>query len=57
MKYARAELADVLRGRILRGLQGGVLRLGDRLPSARELEAELGTDHRVILDAYRVLAA
>ena len=26
---------------------------GDRLPSARELEKEFDTDHRIILDAYR----
>jgi DNA-binding transcriptional regulator YhcF (GntR family) len=52
----RAELADVLRGRILRAVHGGALRIGDRLPSARELEAEFGIDHRVVLDSYRLLA-
>lgn len=55
MSDVRREIADVVRGRILRGLQAGVLRLGDRLPSARELEAEFGVDHRQVLDAYRLL--
>lgn len=55
MSEVRAELADVLRGRILRGLQGGALKSGDRLPSARELETEFGMDHRIVLDSYRLL--
>lgn len=54
---ARADLADLLRGRMLRAVHGGALRVGDRLPSARELEAELGIDQRVVLDAYRILSA
>lgn len=33
-----------------------MLRAGDRLPSTRELERELGADQRMILDAYRELA-
>ena len=53
----RDEIADVLRGRILRGMHAGALRHGDRLQSARELEDELHIDHRVVLDAYRVLLA
>jgi DNA-binding transcriptional regulator YhcF (GntR family) len=52
----RAELADLLRGRILRAMYAGSLKAGDRLPSARDLSTEFGTDHRVILDAYRTLA-
>lgn len=52
----RAELVDLLRGRVLRGVAAGSLRRGDRLPSARELEGELQVDHRVVLDAYRELA-
>lgn len=55
MTDRRAEITDALRRRVLRGLQAGALRHGDRLPSARELEAEFETDHRVILDAYRQL--
>jgi DNA-binding transcriptional regulator YhcF (GntR family) len=49
-------LVETLRGRILRGLHGGTLRAGDRLPSARDLVAEFLTDHRPILAAYRQLA-
>lgn len=56
MGEVRTELADLLRGRILRALQGGALRPGDRLPSARELGVEFVTDHRVVLDAYRILS-
>lgn len=50
-------IVESLRGRILRGLQVGTLRTGDRLPSARELVAEFHADHRIILTAYRQLAA
>ncbi len=50
-------IADTLRGRILRGLQAGTLRNGDRLPSARDLAGEFEVDHRAILAAYRELAA
>jgi len=52
----RDQIAETLRGRLLRGLQSGALVPGDRLPSARELEPEFGVDHRVILGAYRQLA-
>jgi DNA-binding transcriptional regulator YhcF (GntR family) len=55
MSERRAEIADVLRRRVLRGLHAGALRAGDRLPSARELEAEFDTDHRIVLAAYREL--
>ena len=57
MPELRREIADVLRGRVLRGLRAGALRLGDRLPTARELAAEFDVDHRVVLDAYRVLVS
>jgi len=50
-------IVESLRGRILRGLQVGTLRTGDRLPSARELVGEFHADHRIILTAYRQLAA
>lgn len=56
MTDPRADLADVLRGRILRALYAAALRPGDRLPSARELGLEFATDHRVVLDSYRLLA-
>lgn len=58
MRSARDEIADILRGRLLRGLQAGSIKAGDRLPSARELRGEFsGRDHRIILDAYRLLEA
>lgn len=55
MNDRRVEIADVLRGRLLRALHGGALRRGDRLPSARELGDEFETDHRLVLDSYRIL--
>lgn len=53
---SRDDVVELLRSRILRGLQAGALRGGDRLPSARELERELGADQRLVLEAYRQLA-
>ncbi|NUO63571.1 MAG: GntR family transcriptional regulator [Gemmatimonadaceae bacterium] len=50
-------LVEVLRARILRGLHAGTLAPGDRLPSAREAGAEFSADHRLVLAAYRDLAA
>ena len=50
------ELLEAMRSRVLRGLQSGTLRSGDRLPSARALERELEVDHRILLDVYRTLA-
>lgn len=50
------ELVDILRTRILRGIDAGALRAGDRLPSARDWGAELGVDHRAVLAAARELA-
>ena len=47
---------EVLRSRVLRGLESGTLGTGERLPSGRELATEFGVDHRVVLAAYRVLA-
>lgn len=52
---AGEELVDVLRARILRGIEAAALRPGDRLPSAREWAAELRVDHRVVLAAVRQL--
>jgi DNA-binding transcriptional regulator YhcF (GntR family) len=56
MPDRRDQIAETLRQRILRGLHAGSLEEGDRLPSARELQTEFDTDHRLILDAYRQLA-
>lgn len=50
------EIVEVIRGRILRGLEAGTLAQGDRLPSGRDLAAEFEVDHRVVLSAYRALA-
>lgn len=50
-------LVEVLRARILRGLHSGTLAPGDRLPSAREAGAGFAADHRLVLSAYRALAA
>ena len=57
MADAPDDLLDTLRGRVLRGLQAGTLREGDRLPSTRALVAEFDVDHRAILAAYQRLAA
>jgi DNA-binding transcriptional regulator YhcF (GntR family) len=48
-------LSDKLRDRILSGLHLGTLRPGDRLPSIRSLWRDLGVDHRVVAQAYRLL--
>lgn len=53
----RETIAELLRGRILRSLHARALASGDRLPSAREVGAEFETDHRIVLAAYRELAA
>ena len=57
MTEPRAMIVDTLRSRVLRGLQAGTLRSGDRLPSARELAVEFAVDFRLILAAYKELAA
>ncbi len=49
------ELSGRLRDRILNDLHLGTLRPGDRLPSIRALWREMGTDHRVVAHAYRLL--
>ena len=56
MKAELSELVDMLRGRVLRGLQASTLVSGDRLPSARDLAQELELDHRLVLSAYRALS-
>lgn len=47
---------ELLRGRVLRGVESGALSAGDRLPSGRKVAQELRLDHRVVLAAYRALA-
>lgn len=54
---SRDEIADRMRGRILRGLQAGTVKRGDRLPASRELASEFEVDHRIVLEAYRALDA
>lgn len=53
----QATVIGTLRTRILRGLHAGTLAFGDRLPSTRDLVGEFGVDHRLILGAYKQLAA
>lgn len=52
----RSELADSLRRRVVGALSSGALRRGERLPSAREVAAEIDADPRLVLAAYRILA-
>jgi DNA-binding transcriptional regulator YhcF (GntR family) len=49
-------LTQLLRERILQGLEMGSLRAGDRLPSARALSHEMQADPRVIAAVLRGLA-
>lgn len=57
MTESRELLVDTLRRRILRGVHAGTLRPGDRLPSARSLAHEFGADHRLVVAAYKEVAA
>ncbi|HEY0776788.1 MAG TPA: GntR family transcriptional regulator [Gemmatirosa sp.] len=52
----RLELADALRRRVVGALASGSIRRGERLPSAREVAAEVDADPRLVLAAYRILA-
>ena len=52
----RLELADALRRRVVGALSSGAIRRGERLPSAREVAAEVDADPRLVLAAYRILA-
>ena len=56
MSKPRDSITDTIRGRILRGLQAGTLRHGDRLPSAREFAQEFEVDFRMVLASFRELA-
>lgn len=57
MARRREDITELLRQRVLGGLSAGTLARGDRLPSTRDLAAELTADPRVVLAAYRSLAA
>jgi DNA-binding transcriptional regulator YhcF (GntR family) len=57
MATNRAGITERLRQRIVTGLHLGTLRPGGRLPSLRELGAELNVDPRTVMGAYRQLAA
>ena len=54
---SREQIVEILRGRVLRGLQAGTLSAGDRLPSTRDLAQEFDVDYRLVLAAYRELAS
>lgn len=49
------DIANALRLRLMRGSHLGLIKLGDRLPSVRELASEFAVDHRTVLAAYRTL--
>jgi DNA-binding transcriptional regulator YhcF (GntR family) len=57
MGHRRAAVIETLRQRIVAGLHLGALRPGDRLPSLRQLSAELHSNPRLIMAAYRQLAS
>jgi len=57
MERRRLEVVDVLRQRIAGGMHLGTLAPGGRLPSLRQAAAEVRADPRVVLAAYRQLAA
>lgn len=51
------KLAETLRQQILKALETGLWEAGGKLPSTRELAADMGIDPRVVADAYRELSA
>jgi DNA-binding transcriptional regulator YhcF (GntR family) len=53
----RELITDTIRRRVLRGLHAGALRVGDRLPSARALASEFDVDYRLVIAAYKDVAA
>jgi DNA-binding transcriptional regulator YhcF (GntR family) len=57
MTDSHEAVVDTVRGRVLRGLHAGLLVAGDRLPTSREMAAEFGVDYRVVIAAYKALAA
>lgn len=52
----RTGIAATLRERITRGMRGGALKPGQRLPGVRQLAGEFGSDPRVVALAYQTLA-
>jgi DNA-binding transcriptional regulator YhcF (GntR family) len=57
MAISREIIVDTLRSRVLRGVQAGTLEAGARLPTSRELAVEFDVDYRLIIAAYKALAA
>lgn len=58
MTYARrGAITDALRNRLLGGISSGAIGPGVRLPSTREIAADLDADPRVVAAAYRTLEA
>lgn len=55
MAARREQVRERLRQRAINGLHLGILRPGQRLPSARQMAKELGTDYRLVVAAYREL--
>ncbi|MEO5590413.1 MAG: GntR family transcriptional regulator, partial [Gemmatimonadaceae bacterium] len=55
MTGKRIDLIEILRQRFFSALHLGILKPGARLPSIREIEAELGVDRRAVMKAYRTL--
>jgi DNA-binding transcriptional regulator YhcF (GntR family) len=51
-----AKARELLRGRVIRGIHGGHLRAGGRLPSYREVSDETGLDLRAVMRIYQTLA-
>ncbi|HUF22368.1 MAG TPA: GntR family transcriptional regulator [Burkholderiales bacterium] len=54
-RIRKSDIVRTLRQRILRALQIGAVMPGDRLPSTRELAAEMTVDARAVAAAYREL--
>lgn len=54
---SRDIIADTIRRRVLRGIHAGALAVGDRLPSARALASEFRVDYRLVIAAYKQIAA
>ncbi len=52
---SRSSLAEQIAASIRRGLAGGELSPGERLPPAHELAEALGVDRNTVLGAYRAL--
>lgn len=51
----RRAIADALRNRLLRAVETGALHPGQRLPSTRDVAADVDADPRVVAAAYRQL--